>query len=292
MIDLQPVVLVTVDNDPEARLINLLAKAAGICVIRSEQLHGGTLDEEPDILERIRKTGKTEVWTMELPGPAIEKQLRNMGYIVRIIDHHVYHGDLDRAHDPQLGKRLRSSLEQFLVWATITDSKMISWGFEPKLVVGIGIFDDRFVQGLQKASYTEAEIAEVLAYDAFLGRQVFPHFDEVQIEAQRAWNERTQVHGYNVFKTYLDVSVSRAISLTAIKYGAQSVTSVTSDRNGRQIFVNNISYATVQLLEHAFTNRHTFTYGSGRCFGIDNDKCELQSITLDEVLAVLIPSSN
>ncbi len=292
MIDLQNVVLVTVDNDPEARLINLLAKAAGICVIQSDQPHGGTLDEEPDILERIRKTDRNEIWTMELPGPAIERQLRGLGYTVRIIDHHVYHRDLDRAHDPQTGKRLRSSLEQFLAWTAITDSEMNSWGFIPKLVIGIGIFDDRFEQGLKKASYTQAEIDEVLAYDAILGRQVFPRFDEIQVEAQRAWNARTQVHGHNVFKAYLDVSVSRAISLISIKYGAQSVSSVTSDRNGRQIFVNNISYATVQLLEQAFTNRHTFTYGSGRCFGIDNDKCGLPSVTLDEVLAVLIPSAN
>ena len=297
MKDLSNVTFVTVVNDPEALILCMLAKAAGMTVIESAQPHGASLDEEPDIIARVRAAENLEVWTMEIPGPKTEARLRKLGYTVRIIDHHMY-GKLDRAHAEETGKRKRSSLEQFLEWTEITDEDLIKWNFIPDLVIGIGIMDDRYVQGLRKANYSDLAVEQILAYRAKLEQQINPYYAEIVIAAVVAWRERREFHDFTVFEANLIIRVddndihaivSTEISTLAIRYGKESHPSVISDRGGRQLYVNNIPQATIHRLEHAFGDYYTFTYGAGRCWGINNDKSSLPPVTLDEILAALAP---
>ena len=98
MKNLEDVLLITVDNDAEARLIYLIALKTGISVYRSVQLHGATLDKETGIVDFAQIMDRPNIWTVEIPGENTEGVLRSCGFHITIIDHHTYRG-LDRAHD-------------------------------------------------------------------------------------------------------------------------------------------------------------------------------------------------
>jgi len=285
MKDLRHVLLYDVDNDAESRLIFLIALAAGITTVRSTQPHGASLERENGVLELVRASKKTEVWTVELPGPATENQLRRHGFHVVIIDHHTYSG-LDRVHDEH-GKRKKSSLEQFLALTEITDEDLCSWGFEPRLVLGIGVMDDRYTHGLRSEGFSPEEVRRVLAYRENLDRQITPEYDLIAKIARLVWNNRNAHAGYLVCTSTSNLRVSYAVCNRSIEDALEDHPIIIADRGGRQIYVNNISLALIPKLEQAFAGHRTFTYGSGRCWGIDNDVTDLPKISVEEILTVL-----
>lgn len=285
MNDLRHVLLYDVDNDAESRLIFLIALAAGITTIRSTQPHGASLERENGVLDLVRASRKTTVWTVELPGLATENQLRRHGFHVEIIDHHTY-GGLDRVHDEQ-GKRKKSSLEQFLDLTNITDDDLRSWGFDPRLVLGIGVMDDRYTHGLRSEGFSPEEVRRVLAYREYLDRQITPEYDLIAKIARLVWNNRQLQNDYLICTSTSNLRVSYAVCNRSIEDALEEHPIIIADRGGRQIYVNNISPMLVPKLEQAFAGHRTFTYGSGRCWGIDNDVTELPKITIEEILTTL-----
>lgn len=288
MKDFSNVLLITVDNDAEARLIYLIALKTGMTVYRSAQIHGARLDQESGIVAFAKIMNRKHVWTIEIPGEKTEEELRKLGFEIHTIDHHVYR-NLDRAHDKK-GMRLKSSLEQFLAMAEITDEDLIRLGFDPILVKGIAIMDDRYVQGLRKTGYTPESIEHVLRYREELERQIDLHYVERLKAATRAWKERINAKGFIVYQSDSELSVSRMVSTLAIRYGAESHPSIIFSRGGKQIFVLNVKPEQVQKLNQAFPNRYTWTYGAGRCWGVDNEKSDKKlwvSVTVDQLTNLL-----
>ena len=270
MKNLDNVLLITIDNDAEARLILTIATKAGMRVYRSAQRHGATLDEETGIVEFAQTVDLPCIWTIEMPGEKTEAELRTSGFDLTIIDHHTY-GDLDRVHDAE-GTRVPSSLEQFLLHAEITKTDLAHLGFDPLLVYGIGIMDDRYVQGLRKAGYDKRQIENVLDYREELERQIDPHYDERVQAAELAWKKKLIHKGFIVYVSENNLSISRLVSTIAIRHSVESKPSIIFCRGGKQIFVLNILTDQVERLNRAFPGRYTWTYGAGHCWGLNNEK--------------------
>lgn len=285
MRDLSHVLLYTVDNDPEARLILLIALRANITTIRSTQPHGASFDNEHGVLELARAAKKHEIWTVELPGLITEMLLREHGFVVTPIDHHTY-GELDRAHNPMTGERKKSSLEQFLNMTNITDDDLRSWGFDPRTVLGIGVMDDRFARGLRNEGFTPREMIRVLSYRRKLHIQVDPNYMTSLRAAKKVWRCRRSVNGYFICESNYDVRIAYALGILTIEKGEDEHPVIISDRNGRQCYANNLEPTEIKCLTTHFQDFHTFTYGSGRCWGIDNDR-RPEKVTLEDVLRVL-----
>jgi len=270
MKNLRDVLLITIDNDAEARLILMIATKAGMRVYRSAQRHGATLDEETGIVEFAQTVDLPCIWTIEMPGEKTEAMLRSSGFDLTIIDHHTY-GDLDRVHNAQ-GARVPSSLEQFLQHAKITKTDLARLGFDPLLVYGIGIMDDRYVEGLRRAGYDKPMIESVLSYREELERQIDPHYAERLSAAELAWKNRQIHNGVIVYASDNQLSISRLVSTIAIQHNVESKPSIIFCRGGKQLFVLNILTAQVERLNRAFPGRYTWTYGGGHCWGLNNEK--------------------
>jgi len=285
MRDMFHVLLYTVDNDPEARLILLIALRANITTIRSTQPHGASFDQEHGVLELARATKKHEIWTIELPGLKTEMLLREHGFIVTPIDHHTY-GELDRVHDPITCERKKSSLEQFLAMAQITNDDLRSWGFDPRTVLGVGVMDDRFAHGLRSEGFTPKEVLRVLNFRKKLHIQIDPNYMASLRAAKKVWQDRQAVNGYFVCESNFDVRIAYALGILTIEQGEDEHPVIISDRNGRQCYANNLRQEEIQHLTTYFREFHTFTYGSGRCWGIDNDRRDTQ-VTLNDVIHAL-----
>ena len=101
--DQNKITLIVPHNDLESHEIRRMAQSLGFFDIRiSAQPFGARLENEP--AETFRDLAP-EVWIVEIPGPAMEKRLREQNLKVVVIDHHEYK-DLNRYRD-------KSSLEQF-----------------------------------------------------------------------------------------------------------------------------------------------------------------------------------
>ncbi len=285
MKNLDHVLLYTVDNDAESRLIFLIALAAGIVTVRSSQAHGASLDRENGVLELLQASGKTEVWTVEIPGLVTERLLQRNQIRVVIIDHHTY-ASLDRVHDTNR-KRKPSSLEQFLKLAHITDDDLRKWHFDPRLVLGIGVMDDRYTKGLRTEGFTPEEYQRVLSYRETLDRQINPDFDKIKHVAEYVWMNRWVKSGYIICTSTSILRTSYAVCTRSIEDALEDHPLILADRGGRQIYVNNIDLLIVKKLEEAFLGHRTFTYAQGRCWGIDNDAPGAPRISLEDVLNIL-----
>jgi len=279
------VVLICPDNDPEARMIFLLAERMGMAILRSSQLHGATLSQEKDLLDRIERTEKAEVWIVEMPGPEIEQTLRDKGFHVHVIDHHAY-GELDRATDSVSHERKRSSLEQFIAEADITDEELCEWGYSPKIVKGIGILDDRFGQGLRDEGYSQEEITRVVDAGTKFSREMNPVFDEIAKAAEEDWNRREIWNGYIVIRSSYFRDVRGAIAHLTLREGMDTFPLVISSCGGKKIFVQNVDPAIVKRLQKEIPPERTFTFGSGKCWGYDA-RGGSPTVTLEQVLGVL-----
>jgi hypothetical protein len=277
------VTLVCPDNDAESRIILLIAYRLGLCVIRSGQGLGATLhDERGNIVQLIIATGKSDVWVVEMPSVHYEARLEGAGVTLTIIDHHTY-GELDRSHDEE-GHPLPSSLEQFIALTGVTDEQLQSWGLDPIVVRGIGIMDARFVQGLREEGFSHNEICRVLDFRCMCAEEGNPHFVEASREASYAWSRRETVSGFLVVCSTSQVGIRGAVSTFSIYGELDTHPIIIVDKNGREIFVQNIDSTVVEVLRTAFPEG--FTFGTGRCWGVNNAKSRT-SYTLDQLLGVL-----
>ena len=277
-------VLVTVDNDPESRTILRLAEKAGISFVKSDQPHGARLDREEDVVQKVLAFNKGQVWIVEMPGPQTEDELRQSGQQVQIIDHHTYPG-LDRVRDPLTGQRQKSSLEQFLHTARVSDQELTEWGFDPKVVRGLGILDDRFVQGLRDEGYSKDEINRVLDAREQLRMELDPDLEAIRTAAKKDWQKRREEAGYTIVESDADKDIRAEIATLTIYDDVDTKPIIISSMGGDKIYVQNIDPGLVQKLKEKIPG-NTFSFGAGRCWGIDF-KGQAKTTEVNDILKVL-----
>lgn len=279
------VCLVCPDNDAESRLILLIAYRLGLCVIRSGQGLGATLEREHgNILELIQATGCPEVWIVEIPGPEVEQKIRDSGLSLTIIDHHVY-GELDRSRGAD-GNLLPSSLEQFLTLTDLTFDRLATWGFDPIVVGGIAIMDTRFVQGLREEGFTQEEICRVLDFRRACARANFPDFDKMVSTANHAWRNRTVIGDYIVVRSYGNLPIRGIVYELSIYDQLDTRPIIIVQKSGDEIFVQNIDVSVTKRLMTTFDGDHIFHFDQGRSWGVNNVHTRYK-IPLNHILWVL-----
>lgn len=274
-------ILLIPPNDAEAILITKLAEAIGLPLLRSNQYHGATLDLEPNIVSRIKKTGCEEVIVVELPGKKTEEKIQNLGIKLTIIDHHHY-TNLDRAHGPN-GKLLPSSLEQFLKMFRLTDAKLTKLGFVPRLVKGIGILDRGFVWALLEEGYSKKEMKSVLKFHDDLTAPLHDPKTEArkQKTVEAIWKKRKAWNGYFILETNADLSLRPRVSrLIATEIG-KPTSLIIIERKRNLIYVQESKHAM-----NLFKTFGGFTFGLDHNWGYRNEKGKKQ-IGLKEVKEVL-----
>lgn len=279
------IVLVCVDNDPEARMIRRLAEGLGISLVLSKQPHGARLEKEPDLVARIAATGKRVVWTVEIPGPATEAELVAAGYTVVFIDHH-HENDLDRTHNPD-GTLRRSSLEQFLALADVRDEEIVALGWNPRTVRGLGVLDDRYAKGLRDEGYTADEIEAVLNLRNVFKVELEPNFAAECAAAERAWRRR-RTHGRYTVVISDDPSKVRAeVAIWTIRDGVDTQPLIIVEHKERALYVQNVDPETIKAIRAKMDpDRHVITFGAGRCLNMKNKKGK-PHLTLAVLLAIL-----
>lgn len=254
-------------NDAESDMILRVAQKAGIIAVQSAQLHGAVLDREPDIVSRVGEGGRPRVWIIEMPGPAIEDELRAKGFDVTLIDHHRYK-ELDRATDPETHSPKPSSLEQFLDRACVEDTELLAWGFDPKTVRGLGIMDDRFISGLRAAEYSQEEIAKVLDASERYAKETTPMFEEIRKAATDAWSARTKIGKYVVVRSDYKKDIRGALVYATIRENMDTQPMIISSIGGLKIYVQNVEPGLVDHLLKTIPGK-TFSFGGGMCWGVD-----------------------
>lgn len=278
-------ILVCPDNDAEARMILMIAEKAKIPTVKSLKPHGGRLDVEVEEVKKLISDKTKEVWIVELPSIEKEKELRDTGLKVEIIDHHTYK-DFDRLTNPKTGKKNPSSLEQFLSVANITDEELKSFGFVSKIVRGVGISDALWVNGLKNAGYTDKEIKEVFNYTSELSMMVNPELEKSVMQAKLDWDKRQERNGYIVALSHSRITDIRgAISFLAAMEGFHSTPKIISVWSGDKISVENVGLDIVEKLNRGIKG-DTFTFGSGMCWAVNNKGLE-KRVTLEEIFEVL-----
>lgn len=132
-------------NDGESHLIIEIARRLSFDVRISKQGWGAVLSQEPDgTFADLKK----HVIIIEMPGVQKEKELKDKGHSLFVIDHHKYQ-DIDRSF-------CVSSLEQFACLISYTLSR---WE------MGIALNDRGYIPALRKNGYSEEEIFKIRQFD-------------------------------------------------------------------------------------------------------------------------------
>jgi hypothetical protein len=270
-------VLVIPPNDAEAILIFRIANAMGLSVIRSGQMHGASLDKGKDIVALIKKGGYGHAYVVEMPGVKAEARLKKMGVKLTIIDHHHYTG-LDRAVNKKTGRLLPSSLEQFLKLFKLTNSKLTKLGFDPKLVVGIGILDKGYIWALQKNKYSRKEINQVLDFhDELMSKIRNPKTEKrKQKIAEQAWEGRKKWGKFFIVESGADIQLRPRLSLIVAIEKRKPVPLIIVEKKRKLIYVQESPYALELFKEFG-----GFTFGTGHNWGFRNvgkKKVELRDV--------------
>jgi hypothetical protein len=278
-------VLIISPNDPEAIMINELAKAMGIQVIRSSQPHGAMLDREPDIFGLVKAGGWKSVVIVEMPGPKMEAKLRQAGVEVAIIDHHHY-TDLDRAHDPKTKKILLSSLEQFLKMFRVTDAKLRALGYDPKLVRGIAIWDRGFIWALREEGYSERDVRRVIEFQRELlkSQGLLKDEDRKMAQARKAWDHRQRWNGFYIVTDDSQVEIRPRVSMIVALEVKKPTPIIFIEKKRGLIYVQESPQAMA-----LFKKFGGFTFGLDRNWGYRNVKGKPQ-VTLEKVKELLAAS--
>ena len=195
-----------------------------------------------------------------------------------IIDHHNYGKlGLDRSRDEH-GEFLPSSLHQFLKLANITDADLRNMldqdTFDPVIVHGVGYMDARYVQGLREHGYTKGEIARVLHWRREFMLANVEGYHETNRLARRAWEERTELeNGILMIETPEHVDIRGAVSEISILDGLDTAQMLIGSHDWYLMFLQHVEPELVDYLMRCYS-RLSFTYGSGRCWGLDNRKAK------------------
>lgn len=274
--NLKNTIIIVPANDAEAVLILKIAKAIGLLAIISAQPHGASLDKEPKIIEKIKKSGARNVVIVEMPGVKTEKQLAKLGFKIKIIDHHHYQG-LNR-------KKLKSSLEQFLQLFNLTDARLEKFGFSPKLVRGVGIMDRGFVWALRKENYSELEIKKVSAYQKQLMRPFVDPTEEKKYEraARVAWQKRKIWQGFSVVIDNTKRGLRPYLSLLLVQKFKKQVPLILDERRREVIYVQDSP-----VVERLFKKFGGFTFGEKGNWGYKNQSGR-KKVTLNEIKKAII----
>jgi hypothetical protein len=168
-------------NDPESLTILRLAKAMDLASIESAQPHGATLSEEVNLEARIAEHEPKRIVIVEIPGPSEERELRDLGYEVIIIDHHQY-GDIDRSQP-------KSSLEQFLELYEVSDEDVKELNFDPVLINGVGAMDRGFFWAVNELDYSNEE-----------KKRIIEHYESLLLELGGEERGRQEAEAEEVFE--------------------------------------------------------------------------------------------
>ncbi len=267
------VVLFTVKNDPESEVVLRIAEHLNMAVCVSDQRHGASLDNEPNVLERLERSGCHEVWTLEIPGTVMEQAIIEAGYLLRIIDHHEYPKlGLSRMHGRDENP-LPSALHQFMELAKVDDVMLRVMGFDPALVHGIGIMDSRLIQGLREEGYTKAMILATLNFRDHILEGTRKDNAWIKNEGRKAWQGRLEGDGYIVVNA--SGGVASEVLLEAYFDGDRDTEAfVFIDPRSMVHSVRHISPDVVTHLQNTFSQSNTFVFGTAPrlCFGVDNSK--------------------
>lgn len=265
-------VLLVPPNDPEAVMIFTLAKKLELPIIESRQPHGATLEKEPRLISTLKKGGWKRVVIVEMPGPKTEAKLRRMGLQVVLVDHHHY-TDLDRAHDPKTGILLPSSLEQFIKLFRITDARLRSFRFDPKLVHGVGIMDRGFVWALREEGYSDREIKRVLAYQKKLMDKRVDARAEARKDAlaRRAWKMRKAWDGFTLIIDNSPAELRPRLSLIIALEVKRPLPLIVVEKRRGLIYVQESPHAMA-----LFKKFGGFTFGMDRNWGYKNERRKKQ----------------
>lgn len=258
-------------------MITKLADKLGLPIIISKQFHGASLDKGHDYAQAVKEGGYTHAIIVEMPGPKAEARLRKMGVKVDIIDHHHYTG-LSRAHDAK-GKLLPSSLEQFLAMFKVSDTQLRDWGFNPRLVRGIGVQDRGYIWALQDEGYTKREIKQVMDYQDKLIAHLHNPKTEARKEhlAQAAWSRRRKWREFWVVTTRANIQLRPRLSRIVAEETGKPTPLIIVEHGRGIIYVQESPYAL-----HLFERFGGFTFGLDRNWGHKNEPGE-KKVTLRDV---------
>lgn len=145
--------------------------------------------------------------------------------------------------------------------------------------------DDRFVQGLRDKGYSLEEINKVLDARESFSREQNPYFDDIEIAAQNAWEQREVRGDLIIIRSADRHDVRGAVTTLAIREGVDERPMVISSKNAEKIYVHNISPELVERLMNTIQGK-TFTFGAGRCWGVDN-RGQSVRVSLHTVLEVI-----
>lgn len=275
MIDLSGLVLVCPRNDEESMQILKIAKKINLATVISRQPHGANLDREPRLLERIKEANLqvARVILVELPGPAVEQELKNVGFETIIIDHHQYEG-LDRSNE-------FSSLEQFLRAVEISADELQKIGFDPFLVKAVAIMDSEFIWGLRSRGYCEEDICRILTYWRAMTLELG---DERRMreedEALVVWTRRKEEGDLIIVESDRDdISIRDALSFLVEKTYHKPRT-LCIRQGSRRIYVQDIDVAIARKLHKKFGG---FLFGKDACWGMLADQGQALP-TLDQII--------
>jgi len=274
--NLKDAIIIVPANDAEAVLILKIAKVIGLAAIISSQPHGATLDKEPKIIEKIKKSGARNVVIVEMPGLKTEEKISKLGFKIKIIDHHHYQ-NLNR-------KKLKSSLEQFLQIFHLTNTCLSKLGFSSKLVRGIGILDRGFISGLEKEKYSKNDIKRVFAYQKKLLRPFTDPTVEKKYEAaaRAAWKKRQEWNGYAIVIGHTKEGFRRHLSVYVYQKLGRPMPIILDERGRGVVSVQDSSAA-----ERLFKKFGGFTFGEKGNWGYKN-QLGRKKVTLDDVKKFLI----
>lgn len=280
-IDYSDTVLIVPPNDAEAVMITKIAEKMGLPMILSHQLHGASLDAGHDYVAQVKQGGYTKAVIVEMPGVKSEAELRKMGVMLEIIDHHHY-TDLDRAHGAG-GELLLSSLEQFLDIFHLDDVDLKRMGFSPRLVRGIGIQDRGYVWALYEEGYSKREVKKVLAYmDELTAHLHNPKTEAKKNEQTRAaWERRKKWRDFWIVESRANFPLRPRLSRLIAEEVGKPTALIILERARNLIYVQESDYA-MELFERF----GGFTFGVDRNWGHRNDK-EGKKVTLRDVKRVI-----
>ncbi len=251
-------VLVCPRNDEESLLIIKIAKAIGLNMVISSQGHGAKLENEENLIERIKAQDPDvrDVVIVEIPGVEVEQTLCHTGMKVHVIDHHRYDG-LDRLN-------AKSSLEQFLDLFEIDDEELKMHGFDPMLVRAVGANDRGFLWELQKIGLSDEEQVRAVRYIGELVYELgFKSRKEEEGEAREAWDSRKEQNGFLIIESKKDdIDIRDAVSYLIFDEYKKPTPTIIKQGN-HKLYVQETQKAN-DLIERF----GGFLFGSGKCWGM------------------------
>lgn len=248
--------LLCTTNDPESLTIVRIARELNIPLLESKQMHGATLANEPELIDRLRKLGTVQhLAIVEIPGQTEEAELTHQGIEIHIIDHHTYEG-LDRMQEV-------ASLTQFLELFKITDIDLTHGGFDPDVIRGVAFLDQGFVWELGRSLLSEEKRHATREYYLACKREIQPKYAEVEHDAEKMWETREEFENLVIIRSTSSHHIREAVSFRiADAYPTHPPTSIIIEGDGR------ISVQETDKAEELFKSFGGFLFGKKRCWGM------------------------